>query len=119
MSETTLSVLSVERKQRLEKELTRFVQLLTEHNDPERIIVFGSLASGEIHAWSDIDLVIVEETDQSFLQRARTVRRLLKPTVGTDILVYTPDEFDQMGHDRPFVQDEILAKGVVVYERDG
>ena len=42
MSETTLSVLSVERKQRLEKELTRFVQLLTEHNDPERIIVFIS-----------------------------------------------------------------------------
>lgn len=116
MPETTLSV---ERKQRLEKELTRFVQLLTEHNDPERIIVFGSLASGEIHAWSDIDLVIIEETDQSFLQRSRTVRRLLQPAVGADILVYTPEEFERMRQERPFVQDEILAKGVVVYERDG
>lgn len=116
MSET---IVSVERKQHLEQELARFVQLLTEHSDPEKIIIFGSLASGDIHAWSDIDLVIVEETEQPFLQRSRSVRRLLRPTVGTDILVYTPDEFEQMGQDRPFVQDEILAKGVVIYERDG
>lgn len=115
----TETIASAERKLRLEEELARFVQLLTEHNDPEQIIVFGSMAGGTVHAWSDIDLVIVEQTDQSFLQRSRSVRRLLQPQVGTDILVYTPEEFEQMREDRPFVQDEILAKGVVVYERAG
>lgn len=110
---------SAERRQRLEQELARYLRLLTEHGDPDRVIVFGSLATGQVHAWSDIDLLIVERTDRPFLQRLRHVRRLLRPQVGTDILVYTPEEFDQLRRERPFFRDEILAKGKVVYERSG
>ncbi len=57
---------SAERKQRLEKEVARYVRLLTEHGDPERVIVFGSLATDQVHAWSDIDLVIIQRTDFVF-----------------------------------------------------
>ena len=92
--------------------------LLIQHDDPEKIIVFGSLASGEIHEWSDIDLVVVKQTDLPFLQRLHEVRHLLHPKVGTDILVYTPDEFEQLSRRRLFFQEEILDKGIVVYERD-
>ena len=108
---------STERRQLLERELTRYVRLLTEHGDPERVIVFGSLATGQVWAWSDIDLVIVERTDLPFLQRLRQVRKMLRPKVGTDILVYTPEEFEQLRQERPFFREEILAKGRVVYER--
>jgi predicted nucleotidyltransferase len=108
---------SVERKRVLERELDRYLRLLVEHGDPEKIIVFGSMASGEIGPWSDIDLVIVEQTSLPFLQRLRQVRKLLKPRVGTDILVYTPQEFERLRHERPFFRDEILARGVVLYER--
>jgi len=108
---------STERKQLLERELARYVRLLTEHGDPERVIVFGSLATGQIWAWSDIDLVIVERTDLPFLQRLRQVRKMLQPKVGTDILVYTPEEFEQLRQERPFFREETLAKGRVVYER--
>jgi predicted nucleotidyltransferase len=107
-----------ERKQLLEQELSRYLSLLTEHGDPEQVIVFGSLATGDVRAWSDIDLVIVERTDLPFLQRLRQVRRLIRPKVGTDILVYTPEEFEQLRRERPFFREEILAKGMVVYERD-
>ena len=86
---------SLERKRVLESELNRYLHLLVEHGDPEQVIVFGSMASGEIGPWSDIDLVIVEQTSLPFLKRLRRVRKLLKPRVGTDI----------------------LAKGVVLYER--
>jgi predicted nucleotidyltransferase len=101
----------------MEREMARFVRILTEHGNPERVIVFGSLASGQVHAWSDIDLVIVEKTDLPFWQRLRQTRRLLRPQVGTDILVYTPEEFEQLRRDRTFFRKEILAKGMVVYER--
>jgi len=107
------------RKRALARELDRYVRLLTAQGDPERIIVFGSMASGEIEPWSDIDLVIVQQTDLPFMKRLREVRRLLKPRVGTDILVYTPSEFEQLRRERPFVRDEILGKGVVLYERAG
>lgn len=108
---------SRQRKELLARELERYLHLLTTHSDPERIIVFGSMASGEVTAWSDIDLVIIQQTSLPFLKRLRQVRKLLKPRVGTDILVYTPSEFEQLRQVRPFFQDEILAKGVVLYER--
>ena len=108
---------SAERKQRLEQEVARYVRLLTEHGDPERVIVFGSLATGQVHTWSDIDLVIIQRTDLAFFQRLRQMRRLLQPQVGTDILVYTPEEFEQLCGERAFFQEEILDRGVVVYER--
>lgn len=114
---TDASLAAVKRKRLLEQELDRYLQLLAEHRDPEQVIVFGSLASGDIQPWSDIDLVIVEQTDLPFWQRLRQIRRLLRPQVGTDILVYTPEEFDRLRYERPFFREEILAKGMVVYER--
>ena len=85
---------------------------------PEKIIVFGSLARGNVHSWSDIDIVIIKQTDLPFLQRLHEVRRLLQPRVGTDILVYTPEEFRQLSERRLFFQEELLDKGIVIYERD-
>jgi predicted nucleotidyltransferase len=111
--------ISAKRKQLLERELARYVRLLTEHGDPERVIVFGSLATGQVRDWSDIDLVVVEQTDLPFLQRLHRVRKLLRPQVGTDILVYTPEESEQLSQERFFFRDEILTKGIVVYERNG
>jgi uncharacterized protein len=107
----------LERKQLLEQELKRYLGLLTLHDQPDQVILFGSLVTGEIHPASDIDLVIVKETRVPFWQRLRETRRLLQPRVGTDILVYTPNEFEQLQRERPFFRDEILSKGKVIYER--
>lgn len=104
------------RKNLLEQELDRYVRILSQHN-AEKVFVYGSLVSGKIHAWSDIDLVIIKKTKQPFLKRLQKMRQLLQPRVGTDILVYTPEEFDQLKQERPFVREEILAKSKVVYER--
>jgi len=107
-----------EREQLLNQELARYLDLLIKHDEPERIIVFGSLATGDIHPWSDIDLVIIKQTILPFIQRLHEVRRLLHPRVGTDILVYTPEEFERLSKRRLFLREEILDKGIVVYERD-
>jgi predicted nucleotidyltransferase len=108
-----------ERRRLLEEELQRLIEILRREVDPERIILFGSLATGEIGPWSDIDLVIVMRTDQPFIERLHTIRRLLQPRVATDLLVYTPEEFEQLARERPFVREEILAKGVLLYARGG
>ncbi|MCI0446798.1 nucleotidyltransferase domain-containing protein [bacterium] len=104
------------RKNLLEQELARYVQILSQIN-AEKVFVYGSLVSGKIHQWSDIDLVIIQKTNQPFLKRLHKMRQLLKPKVGTDILVYTPEEFEQLKRERPFVREEILAKSKVIYER--
>lgn len=107
---------SSERKQLLDQELARYVRLLAAHGDPEKVILFGTLARGQVHEWSDIDLIVVEKTVLPFFERLRKVRRRLRPKVGVDIMVYTPEEFDQLCADRHFFRDEIVANGEVVYE---
>jgi predicted nucleotidyltransferase len=105
------------RQESLERELDRWLPLLVAHERPEKIILFGSFCSGDLSEWSDLDLVIVKETQAPFLERIRQVLELLKPQVGLDLLVYTPDEFERLSRERAFVRQEILNKGRVVYER--
>ncbi len=100
----------------LEGELKRCVDLLVAHYAPEKIILFGSLAAGQAHLWSDIDLVMVGQTDLRFLDRTKAALLLLRPRVGLDLLIYTPEEFDQLSRERPFFRQEILT-GKVLYER--
>ena len=107
------------RRARLERELDRWLPLLIAHERPEKIILFGSYSSGEISAWSDLDMVIIKETEASFLDRTRQVLELLKPQVGVDVLVYTPNEFKRLSRERVFVRQEIVSKGRVIYERGG
>jgi predicted nucleotidyltransferase len=104
------------RKHLLERELKRYLSLLAGHDQPEQVILFGSLVTGKVRPESDIDLVIIKQTELPFWKRLREMRRLLQPRVGTDILVYTPNEFEQLRRERPFFRDEILGKGRVIYE---
>jgi predicted nucleotidyltransferase len=104
---------------RLEEELARFVELVVREFDPHKIILFGSLAEGKPRLWSDIDIVVVRETDKNFIDRGLEIRHRFHPTIGIDILVYTPEEFDKLCSERLFFQEEILKKGKVLYERDG
>jgi predicted nucleotidyltransferase len=101
----------------LQAELDRYLRLLLDHVAPEKVLLFGSLASDEIRPWSDIDLVIVTHTEARFLDRSKEMLALLQPRVGLDVLVYTPQEFERLCRERPFFQEEILAKGKVLYER--
>ncbi len=101
----------------LESELERFVDVLRSDESVLKVIVFGSVATGDVWEWSDIDLVVVQQTDLPFLERLRMLLRKLRPRVGLDLLVYTPEEFDRLCRERSFFRDEILAKGKVLYEK--
>jgi predicted nucleotidyltransferase len=107
------------RRVSLQRELARWLPLLIAHEQPEKIILFGSYCTGQVKEWSDLDLVLVKETQAPFLDRTRQVLALLKPRVGVDVLVYTPDEFERLSRERAFVRQEIVGKGKVIYERAG
>lgn len=107
-----------ERKYILNEELRRIVKLVVKDYSPEKIILFGSLSTNNIHEWSDIDLVIIKDTDKRFLDRLHEVHLMTKPKVGVNFIVYTPDELQEMiEENRYFLVKEILGKGQVLYER--
>ncbi|MFQ5793569.1 MAG: nucleotidyltransferase domain-containing protein [Candidatus Bipolaricaulia bacterium] len=105
-----------ERKELLECELDRILNVLIRNYQPEKVLVFGSLARGEVGTWSDLDLIVIKRTQLRFLDRIAEVIELIDPHVGIDVLVYTPEEFEQL-QERPSFRDEVLTKGKVLYER--
>jgi len=87
---------------------------------PQQVILFGSYAYGNPRPDSDIDLLIVKETSERFIDRWVTVRRLLsdsKRMVPLETLVLTPQEVSK----RLAIGDQFLAeimdKGKVLYAR--
>lgn len=107
-----------ERKHILNEELKRVVKLIVKEYAPEKIILFGSLVTGKIHPYSDIDLVIIKFTNKRFIDRLHEVHLMSKPKVGVNFIVYTPSELQKMiEEERYFLIKEILGKGEVLYER--
>ncbi len=92
-------------------------KLITEYA-PQKVILFGSYAYGEPHLDSDIDLLIIKETLERFIDRWVTVRRILsdpKRTIPLETLVLTPEEVSKrLAIGDQFVA-EIIEKGEVLY----
>lgn len=83
---------------------------------PERIVLFGSHAYGKPGGDSDVDLLIIMESDQTPARRAAAVHRLLQERpFPLDVVVCTPREVRRRlaGFD-PFLQ-EVMRKGRVLY----
>lgn len=106
--------------QPFEKTLQEIVAHLITDYEPASIILFGSFARGDAHRGSDIDLLIVKETDESPLERRVHVRRLVSQPerrIPFSPLVLTPTELEQhLALDDPFYRD-ILRQGKVLYAR--
>jgi uncharacterized protein len=107
------------RGEQLADELDRLVPMIIERYHPKLLLLFGSFASGQVHEWSDLDLVVVAESAMPFSRRLDDFYRSMLPRVGLDVLVYTPDEWADLRHSRRFVREEIVKKGIVIYERAG
>jgi predicted nucleotidyltransferase len=104
---------------KLQTEFQRWRKILINKYKPKSIFLFGSFGDGKTKEWSDIDIIIIKKTDKRFFDRIKEVILLLKPKVGVDILVYTPEEFDELSVQRTFFRKEVLKKAIKVYERRG
>jgi uncharacterized protein len=82
-----------------------------------RAILFGSFAKGRHTHKSDIDLILIQETDKRYFDRFDGILSDLHQNLrGRDIevFIYTPQEFDSIS-DRRFIR-RALAEGQVIYE---
>lgn len=96
----------------------RTLQRLIRAFTPERVILFGSYAKGNLNESSDIDLLIIGNFDGNLSFHQRRARQLAAdcfPSV--DIVLATPEDIAEAPTAKsPFLQS-ILGKGVTVYTR--
>jgi uncharacterized protein len=96
----------------LKAELERIGNRLKNDPSVRLVLLFGSLARGDARDHSDIDLIVVKETDKRFLDRLDEFYDDAREAM--DVLVYTPQEFEEMKQ-RPFVKMALL-EGRILYE---
>ena len=94
------------------------LQKLIAEYAPRKVILFGSYAYGNPGPDSDIDLLIIKETSERFIDRWVRVQGLLTGThraLPVETLVLTPQEIaGRLAIGDQFIA-EILEKGEVLY----
>ncbi len=85
---------------------------------PQKVILYGSYAYGKPDRDSDIDLLIIKETTERFIDRWVTVQQILTgthPSIPVETLVLTPQEMERrLAIGDQFVE-EIITRGEVLY----
>lgn len=101
-----------------EQMLTDIANRIVTGIKPEKILLFGSYAYGQPTPDSDIDLLVIMETDARPADRVVTVSRLLRPRpFPLDILVRTPNEIEKALSDGDIFIQDIFYQGRVLYEK--
>lgn len=85
---------------------------------PDKIILFGSYATGQANEDSDLDLLIVKDTDLPMHKRNIEIRRALIGTkVPMDLLVYTNSEFENEKNQKYSFLYQLTDKTRTLYDR--
>ena len=99
--------------------ILEIVNKIKREYQPDKIILFGSYAYGRPDRDSDIDLLIVKDTLERFIDRLVTVTRIVsdpKRLTPLEVVVLTPEEIrSKLENGDQFLRG-ILDKGEVLYE---
>jgi predicted nucleotidyltransferase len=101
------------------KLLREVVRRIRTTADPQQVILFGSWARGEGHVDSDLDLLIVMDTDLPRHKRPLPFYRALADMgFAKDIVVYTPEEVEDWKTASCSLVATALREGRVLYENE-
>lgn len=101
--------INIERREEILEDLKEFVKELKERLPVQEVFLYGSFAIGKIHEGSDIDLIIVGDFKERFVERIGKI--LAMTDLPVEPLVYTPEEFKAMQDAKNPLIMEVLKKG--------
>jgi predicted nucleotidyltransferase len=98
--------------------MEEIIRRIVESAQPEKIVLFGSHAYGRPHEGSDLDILVVMESDLPRYKRAVPIYRALAGLlIGKDVLVYTPQEIDAWSEIPQAFITQVMEKGRIIYEK--
>lgn len=98
--------------------LAEVVRRILTIGSPIKIVLFGSYAKGTARPDSDLDLLIIEESDLPRYRRSGRYRRVLCGVFpAKDIVVWTPQEVEEWKTVPNAFISTVLAEGKLLYER--
>ena len=83
---------------------------------PRKVILFGSYADGTLSEDSDVDLLVLMDTEDNPLRVAANISAAVDHPFPLDIVVFTPDTFADSVERGANFANEVATRGVVLHE---
>mgnify|MGYP006289910965 CR=1 FL=1 len=96
--------------------LDEIIQRIVEVADPERIIMFGSAARGEMGRNSDVDLLVVKSGAHRLELARKIYGNLHGEKAAVDVVVCTPEDIEQYKDSSAMVISPAVHEGKVIYD---
>lgn len=101
-----------------QNQIAQLIKEIADGYKPEKIYLFGSYANGVPNFDSDIDLFIVKETNERWIDRRIAAKEAIKNYIAPmDIIVYTPKEVEAAMALVINIGKIAINTGKLVYER--
>jgi predicted nucleotidyltransferase len=100
------------------RQIREYAQEIARQFKPQRIILFGSYASGKPTPDSDVDLLVVMPLKGRAVEKVIEMRLQLPAPFPMDLLVRWPQKMRQRLAWGDCFIEEIIEKGKVLYEAD-
>jgi uncharacterized protein len=114
---TVVKVPTIDKRKRIpQKAIDQVVQQIVEMFKPQKIILFGSYARGNPRPESDVDMLVVMDTNLKDVQQAIQICQQIEYRFGLDLIVHTPKHLaERLKMGDWFLQD-VIKEGKVLYE---
>lgn len=98
-------------------EMDEIVDRIVKTIHPQKIVLFGSRARNQARPDSDIDILVIAESDEPRYKRSRVLYGALhNMRTPIDVIVYTPEEVIDWSQVRQAFVTTALREGKVLYE---
>jgi len=96
----------------------KIVEIITRSADPDRIILFGSRARRDNKKQSDYDICVIK---RGIAHRRKLAMQLYRDLYGVgvpvDVIVETPETFEELKNNPFLIYHDIARQGRVIYEK--
>ncbi len=100
------------------KQINDIVERIAINYKPEKIILFGSYARGNFDEDSDLDFILIKDTNIPKPQRGLEVRKLFYGlALPMDFKIYTKTEFSEELSNQYSFLSSAIKESKVLYER--
>lgn len=104
-----------EKRSLSQEKLDQIIQRIVAVARPEKIILFGSAARGEMGPHSDVDLLVIKSGANRLDLTGQIYRNLHGVGEAVDIVVVTPEDVERYHDSHALVIAPALKEGKVVY----
>ncbi|GBC75255.1 hypothetical protein HRbin06_00571 [archaeon HR06] len=88
--------IDINRIEEINERIEKYKEKVVEKIKPEKIILFGSFARGDINEASDIDIIVIADWKEGFLDRIKVLLDLNEFKIPIQAIGYTQGEFEEM-----------------------